>query len=118
MKILIIDDDLSMRHTVAKILLVDGHEVVTAADGSRGIAVYRQEKPDLVITDIVMPEQEGLETILALRRDDTPVKIIVVSGSGAEMLETARLIGADAAVEKPFRMHALLELIRSMQGCD
>ena len=116
MKILIIDDDILMRHTVAKILLADGHDVVTAAEGSQGIAVYRQEKPELVITDIVMPEQEGLETILALRRDETPVKIIVVSGSGAEMLETARLLGADAVVEKPFRMHALVELIHSMQG--
>jgi two-component system, chemotaxis family, chemotaxis protein CheY len=61
-----------------------------------------------------MPNQEGLETILTLRRDDIPVKIIAMSGTDVEMLEIARLIGADAVIEKPFRAHELLNRVRAL----
>jgi DNA-binding response OmpR family regulator len=114
MKILIIDDDVLLRRTVARILVADGHDVVTAPDGSRGIALFHQERPQMVITDIVMPGQEGIETIIALRRTDTPVKIIAISGHDAEMLETARLIGADDTIEKPFRAHELVSRVRAL----
>jgi DNA-binding response OmpR family regulator len=68
----------------------------------------------MVITDIVMPNQEGLETILTLRRDDTPLKILAMSGTDAHLLETARLIGADAIIEKPFRAQELLSCVRDL----
>jgi DNA-binding response OmpR family regulator len=112
MKILVIDDDVLLLRTISRILTGDGHEVLTASEGGRGMALFRREKPDLVITDIVMPGQEGLETIFALRRDDTAVKIIAMSGSDAEMLDVAGLIGADAIIEKPFRAHDLLDRVR------
>lgn len=114
MKILVIDDDMLLRRMLTRILHTEGHEVLTAADGTRAMAVFRQEKPDVVITDIVMPEQEGLETILTLRRDDNPVKIIAISGADAEMLDVARLIGADDIIEKPFRAEELLSRIRAL----
>jgi len=116
MKILVIDDDSLMRRTLARILRADGHDVVTAADGERGMALFRQEKPEIVITDIVMPGQEGLETIITLRRDDTPVKIVAISGSDGELLDIARLIGADAVIGKPFREQELLSHIRALGG--
>lgn len=114
MKILVIDDDVLLLRMMARALVADGHDVSTAADGERGMTLYRERQPDLVITDIVMPNQEGLETILTLRRDDNPVKIIAISGMDAEMLETARLIGADDIIAKPFLAHELVDRVRAM----
>jgi DNA-binding response OmpR family regulator len=114
MKILVIDDDVLLLRMISRILAADGHEVLTASDGARAMAIYRHENPDVVITDIVMPNQEGMETILTLRRDDTPLKILAMSGSDIEMLETARLIGADDIIEKPFRAQELLSRVRAL----
>jgi DNA-binding response OmpR family regulator len=114
MKILVIDDDLLLLRTMSRILVADGHEVFTASDGERAMALYREKQPGLVITDIVMPGQEGIETILTLRRDDNPVKIIAISGMDAEMLDTARLIGADDILEKPFRAQELVNRVRAL----
>ena len=114
MKILVIDDDVLLLRTISRILSGEGHEVLTASEGTRGMALFNRENPDLVITDVVMPGQEGLETILTLRRDETLVKIIAISGSDAELLDIARLIGADAVIEKPFRAQELLAQIRAL----
>ena len=114
MKILVIDDDVLLLRVMSRILVNDGHEVRSATDGERAMVIYRDMQPELVITDIVMPGQEGMETILTLRRDDNPVKIIAISGTDAEMLETARLIGADDIIEKPFRAHELIERVRAL----
>lgn len=114
MKILVIDDDVLMLRMMARALAADGHDVTTATDGERAMALYNETRHDLVITDIVMPNQEGLETILTLRRDDNPVKIIAISGTDIEMLETARLIGADDVLGKPFRAHELVDRVRAM----
>ena len=116
MKILVIDDDLLLLRTIARILEADGHEVHTASEGVRGMALYQRESPEIVITDIVMPEQEGLETILTLRRDENRVKIIAMSGSDAELLDVARLIGADSIIEKPFRPQDLLARVRALDN--
>ena len=117
MKILLIDDDVLLRRTVARMLLTDGHEVLTAPDGARGMVSFRHDRPDLVITDMVMPVQQGCETILEIRRDDPAVKILAMSGggrfSGPELLDTARLLGADDAIEKPFRAEELLRRVRA-----
>ncbi len=114
MKILIIDDDVLLRRTAARILVADGHDVFTAPDGLRGMVLFHREGPQIVITDIVMPGQEGIETILALRRTEVPVKIIAISGHDSEMLETARLLGADDVLAKPFRAHELASRVRAL----
>ncbi len=114
MKILVIDDDVLLLRTITRILIADGHDVVTASDGGRAMVLYREARPDLVITDIVMPGQEGIETIFTLRRDDNPVKIIAISGMDEEMLDTARLIGADDILQKPFRAQELLSRVRAL----
>jgi DNA-binding response OmpR family regulator len=116
MKILVIDDDELVRRTVMKILRSDGHEVVCAADGSAGMALFRTEAPEMVITDIIMPEQEGIETILAIRRENPRARIIAISGGGqfgnVEVLKMAQLLGADDIIAKPFRAHDLLSAVR------
>ena len=81
-RILIIDDDEQVRRYLRKILEAQGHEVVAASDGKLGIELCREEPTDLIITDIFMPEKEGLETIGELRRDYPDVKIIAISGGG------------------------------------
>ena len=113
-EILIIDDEPQIRRLLVRVLNGAGHRVCEATNGRDGIELFHRAHPALVITDIVMPNQEGIETILTLRRDDRPVKIIAMSGHDQEMLETARLIGADDIIEKPFRAHDLLNRVRAL----
>jgi DNA-binding response OmpR family regulator len=119
MKILVIDDDDLVRRTVAKILRSDGHEVVCAGDGIAGMRVFREQAPELVVTDIIMPEREGIETILAIRRENPKVKIIAISGGGqfgeVEVLKMAQLLGADDVIAKPFRAEELLSRISTRE---
>jgi DNA-binding response OmpR family regulator len=113
-KILVIDNDVLLRRTVARILTADGHEVLTAPDGTRGMVLFHQVQPELIITDLVMPGGDGIETILMVRRTDAPTRIIAISGQNAEMLETALLIGADEAIQKPFRAAELVDRVRAL----
>jgi CheY-like chemotaxis protein len=112
MKALVIDDDQLVRYTLSKILHRNGYEVVTASDGMRAMAVFREERPDVVITDIIMPEQEGIETILKIRRERPEVKIIAISGGArnrnVDYLRMAETFGANAVISKPFEAEELL----------
>ena len=118
MKILVIDDDGMVRRMVARVLRGEGHDVVTAENGLAGMALLEKERPQLVITDILMPEQEGIETILQIRRGDPDIKILAMSGSGpiggGSLLKMARLLGADAVIAKPFRAHELAAHVREL----
>jgi DNA-binding response OmpR family regulator len=112
MKILVIDDDHLVRYTLSKILSRKGYEVVTASDGKRGMTLLRNEHPDLVITDIIMPEQEGIDTIIQIRHERPSIKIMAISGGGRirniDFLEMARSLGADDIIAKPFEADDLL----------
>ena len=112
MKILVIDDDCLVRYTLSRILSSSGYEVVTASDGLRGMTVLHNEHPDVVITDIIMPEQEGIDTILQIRRARPHVKIIAISGGGRirniDFLKMASSLGADDVIPKPFEADELL----------
>jgi DNA-binding response OmpR family regulator len=112
MKILVIDDDHLVRYALSKILSSYGYEVVTASDGKRGMIVLRDEHPDAVITDIIMPEQEGIDTIIQIRRERPGIKIIAISGGGRirniDFLEMAQSLGADEVIAKPFEAHELM----------
>jgi CheY-like chemotaxis protein len=118
MKILVIDDDHLVRYTLSKILSSSGYEVVTASDGKRGMAVLRAEHPDGVITDIIMPEQEGIDTIIQIRRERPAIKIIAISGGGRirniDFLEMAQSLGADGVLAKPFEADELLSCLISL----
>jgi DNA-binding response OmpR family regulator len=119
MKVLVIDDDDRIRRMVAKVLSADGHQVTCATDGAAGVAAFRRERHDAVVTDILMPEQEGIETIVTIRRERPETKIIAISGGGRmgdiELLRMAQLLGADDVLPKPFRAH---ELRRRMRALD
>ena len=118
MKILVIDDDEQMRVLLRQVMEWAGHEVVEAADGRAGMLMQRQHGADLVITDLIMPEQEGLETITALRRDYPGLKFIAISGGGRSgpeaYLPAARELGADRVFSKPFDVQELAETVREL----
>jgi CheY-like chemotaxis protein len=105
-KILVIDDDAIVRETIIQILEDGGYEVVSAEDGKRGLASFRGEKPDLVITDIIMPEKEGIQTITEIRHDRPDAKVIAISGGGrignTDFLKIAQKLGASDVIAKPF----------------
>jgi DNA-binding response OmpR family regulator len=115
MKILVIDDDHLVRYALSKILSSNGYEVVTASDGRRGMVVLRAEHPDAVITDIIMPEQEGIDTIIQIRRERPGVKIIAISGGGRirniDFLNMAHSLGANDVLAKPFEVDELLSCL-------
>ena len=117
-RILIIDDDPHFREMLAEGLGRAGFEVIEADNGLKGVMLFRQDPADVVIADILMPEREGLETIMELRRDFPGVKVIAVSGGGTarpdRYLKIALKLGADTALTKPFSFGTLLLTIAGL----
>ena len=117
-RILVIDDDDQVRQMLKQMLEREGYEVIDAADGKEGIRLYRNEPTDLIITDIIMPEKEGLETIRELKQDFPDIKIIAISGGGrldpGNYLEIARKWGVGRTFAKPFDRTELLEAIQQL----
>lgn len=111
--ILVIDDDPDTRDVVKATLESAGHEVDLAADGRQGVQRFKEKRPDLVITDLFMPGQEGLETIKQLRIEFPEVLIIAMSGkpTGGTMLTVAKRLGATAVLQKPFLPQELLKVV-------
>jgi two-component system chemotaxis response regulator CheY len=118
--ILLVEDDDGVRSLLHKALVAAGHEVEDAANGDIALAAYRRQPRDLVITDLVMPEKDGLETIIALRRINPAAKIIAISGGGRTLglgqlyLDTAKSIGASRILAKPFTSAALLTAVSNV----
>lgn len=112
-RILVIDDDADMRALVEQTLQSAGHEVVLAADGREGVQQYRTQPADLVITDLYMPIQQGLETIIQLRKEYAAVRIIAMCGKSTAMpmLSAAQRLGAVAFLQKPFLPDQLLAAV-------
>jgi DNA-binding NtrC family response regulator len=111
--ILVIDDDPDIRDLVKATLASAGHQVSVAADGREGVQQCRAARPDLVITDLFMPEQEGIETIKQLRMESPDLRIVAISGkpTAGTMLEVAKRLGAHAALAKPFMADELLKVV-------
>jgi len=115
--ILVVDDDAAIRGLFHKILARAGYRVMEAADGAQALAAVSKGGVDLVITDLVMPEKEGIETIVEIRKSHPQVKIAAVSGAfGGRYLETASLLGAEAALSKPVSEEALVGMVRRLLG--
>jgi DNA-binding response OmpR family regulator len=115
-RILLIEDDNEVRTMLRLTLIHFGHTVMEARNGKEGLELFRRANADLVITDIVMPEKEGLEVLIELReRQVPPVKVIAISGGGrqkaTEYLRLAKLMGAARVLAKPFSNEALLAAI-------
>ncbi len=114
-RILLVDDEPMLRRTLRIILEKAGHEVTEAGDGDQALLMFDEDKPDMVITDIVMPNREGVETIREMRRLDTRLPIIAMSGGantgGDLFLRLASLLGANTTLSKPIRQAVLLEAV-------
>ncbi len=117
-RILLIDDEASVRKILRHILERDGHEVIEAENGRVGLRLYRMHPTDLIITDLLMPEKEGIETIIELRKTAPRVKVIAISGGGrlnkTNLLETAQYLGATKALAKPFERQELLAVVHEV----
>jgi CheY-like chemotaxis protein len=114
-RIMVVEDDSAVRQLLREILERQGHEVWDARNGKEAMELYKSSPADLIITNILMPEKEGLETIQELRREDPDIKIIAISGGGqigpADYLEVARRFGATRTFSKPFDRKELLKTV-------
>ncbi len=124
-RILIVDDDEGVRHILRRALETAGYEVREASDGAAGLNRFREHRPDLVMTDIIMPEREGVETIMVLRKESPETAIIAMSGGGgggggADYLEMAIKLGAVRVFSKPFSLAAVVgavhEILKGVEG--
>jgi CheY-like chemotaxis protein len=113
--ILVIDDDDLVRKTIVFALTAKGYNVLEAGNGVEGVDLYKNNAVDLTICDIIMPEKEGLDTIMTLRRLNAAAKIIAVSGGGRvgnlDFLPHATKLGATEALAKPFAPRQLVQLV-------
>ena len=116
--IVLIDDDESLRTMLTKMCERLGHEVLAEGNGNLGLKCVRQARPQVVITDILMPEKEGVETIMELRREFPKLKIIAMSGGGrnsaSDYLSMARKFGAAFTLAKPFGREELKNALESV----
>jgi DNA-binding NtrC family response regulator len=114
-RILVVDDDASIRRTLTILLSKAGYEVAQAADGSEAIRLWRDQGGDLVITDLHMPEKDGIETIIELLSHSPGIRIIAMSGGGQtkrlDLLGNASLLGAVLTIEKPFTIGEMMALV-------
>ena len=116
--ILIIDDEKAILGFLKERLMGEGFNVLTASDGKEGMNLFNDNQVDLVITDIIMPDKDGFETIIELKRICPDIKIIAMSGGGRGLpeyyLDTAKGFGAQYAFEKPFKTSELLEAVHEL----
>lgn len=112
--ILIVDDEAPIRALLRRILEQDGHQVREAANGQIGLTLYRQDPADLVITDILMPERDGMEVTLALTQEFLDARVIAMTGAAGDQnfLNVARLFGARRVMQKPFTVEEVRRLVR------
>jgi two-component system chemotaxis response regulator CheY len=119
-RILLIDDDDALRTMLRVTLIHFGHTVIEARNGKEGIAAFPYSEADLVITDIVMPEKEGNEVLMELRKKEPSVQIIAISGGGrgkaTDYLRVAIQLGAAIALTKPFSNEALMAAVNQLLG--
>lgn len=117
-RILVIDDDVLVLDMLYESLTREGYDVLRASNGEEGLRLYREEPVDLIITDLFMPEKEGIETIIELRQDFPDVKIIAISGGGRigtkDYLQMAKIFGVQRTFTKPVAREQLLDAIREL----
>jgi CheY-like chemotaxis protein len=115
-RILLVDDDPAIRVLYTRVLASAGFDITTAQHGKEALAIVPDFQPDLVVLDLVMPEQEGIETILKLQRANRSLPILAISGAiGAkEYLNVASLLGARRTLAKPITPEQLLQAVQSV----
>lgn len=117
-RIIVVEDEAAIRRLVSRILTRGGHEVREAENGRDGVALHRADAADLVITDVFMPEQDGIETIRKIREFDPSTPIVAMSGGGSrsstDTLDDAGHFGAQAILQKPFSPQQLEQVVAEL----
>jgi len=116
--ILVVDDEQQIRQLIREMLEQAGYHVTEARDGKEALEHYRLAPADVVIMDILMPDQDGLEATATLRREFPNVKVIAITGGNdmigiLNFLDVARMLGAHRALQKPFEMKTLLDIVQA-----
>lgn len=116
-RILVVDDDEAIRKLLERILEAAGYRVSSAANGEEALKLLESERFQAMITDLIMPEQEGIETIRTAKQLYPHLKIIAISGAfGGQFLRVAELLGASATVRKPFGVKEILQAVQQALG--
>lgn len=117
-RILLVDDDAALRKLLRFNLTKMGYEVVEAANGNEALEIQKNDPAELVLTDLIMPEKEGLETIGELRKKYPGARIIAMSGGGrgsaADYLKVAKMLGVDHVMAKPFSFKELADAVAGL----
>lgn len=118
--ILVVDDDSGVLKMTELMLSDGGFNVIVSSNAREGLGMLKAQKVDLIITDIIMPEMEGIELISQLQKDHPALPIMAISGGGrshnTDFLKFAKKLGAKVVLEKPFRREALLEAVNRAFG--
>ncbi len=111
--ILVIDDEKQIRTYLSKVLQREGYQVTACEDGVQGVSEFRRGNFDVVITDILMPNRDGIDTVISLRQIDPEVKIIVITGAhrSQTLLDIANIFNINASLKKPFENKEILEAV-------
>jgi two-component system response regulator (stage 0 sporulation protein F) len=120
-KILVVDDEEPIRTLVSKIVQKDGHEVMVAENGQHACDAFQNAEIDLIITDLVMPEKNGIEMIIQLKKTHPDLKVIAISGGSGfsgqiDLLSVAQLLGAKHIIRKPFTVDDIRNAVNDMLG--
>lgn len=114
-RIMVVDDDASIRRTLQILLSKAGYEVIQACDGSEAVRLWRDRGGDLVITDLHMPQKDGIETIIELLSHSPGIRIIAMSGGGQtkrlDLLGNVALLGSVLTIEKPFTLTEMMTMV-------
>ena len=119
--ILIVDDEKPVRDLVSKIVLKDGHDIVVAVDGQEACDQYAKSDIDLIITDLVMPEKNGIQMIMDLKAQAPDLKVVAISGGSSfsgdiDLLSVAKLLGAKHIIKKPFSVDDIRNAVNDTLG--
>ena len=114
-KILVIDDEQGIRNLLDTLLRRKGYDVVLAESGSKGLELFRRERPDVIVLDLIMPEMTGLAVLRQIRSLDSKKPVIVLTGAGtAEAEQQVRALGVTEYVEKEFSLHLLGDALKRL----
>ena len=116
--ILVVDDEPMIREGLKVALEMEGHKALTACDGNEAIRIAEERKPHLIITDIIMPESDGIEVITVVKEKNPKIKILAISGGGRisakDHLKIAKQLGASGVLAKPFSTEELISEINRL----
>ncbi|MGH9660699.1 MAG: response regulator [Bryobacteraceae bacterium] len=113
--VLVVDDDEQIRNVIQAVLTGAGYQVSLACNGKQALSVVRSMPVDILVTDLIMPEQEGVETIAVVRKEFPEIKIVAISGvAGGRYLRVAEFLGAHAVLQKPFEPAKLLTTLQGL----